>query len=116
MTGGNVSALPREASPAARVMISAPVQPGNSGGPLLAQDGSVLGVVVSRIADEYVLEETGTLPQNMNFVTGADQLARFLHASRVLFPASGVAPAQDLAGGIPDEVQAAVVLISCVGG
>ena len=116
VTGGNVSALPRATGPAARVMISAPVQPGNSGGPLLAQDGSVLGVVVSRIADEYVLEATGTLPQNMNFVTAADQLSGFLHAARVLFPATGAAPARDLSDGVPEEVQAAVVLISCFRG
>jgi S1-C subfamily serine protease len=32
-------------------MISTPVQPGDSGGPLLGADGAVPGVVVSRIDD-----------------------------------------------------------------
>ncbi len=115
VTGGNVSALPRVTDAASRVMVTAPVQPGNSGGPLLGAGGEVLGVVVAVANSDVVYEETGTLPQNMNFVTAADQLARFLGASRVLFPAAATVPAQDLSHGIPDEVQAAVVLISCFG-
>ena len=51
VTGGNVSALPRVADAWSRVMISTPVQPGDSGGPLLGADGAVPGVVVSRIDD-----------------------------------------------------------------
>lgn len=113
VTGGNVSALPRVADAASRIMLSAPVQPGNSGGPLLSDEGAVVGVVVSRIADDYVLDETGTLPQNMNYATSVAQLAPFLQAAGVLFPSAAERPPQDLSQGIPDEVQAAVVLIGC---
>lgn len=113
VTGGNVSALPRVADPASRIMLSAPVQPGNSGGPLLSDDGAVMGVVVARIRDEAVLGRTGTLPQNMNYATSVAQLVPFLNGAGVLFPSAADRGTQDLSQGIPDEVQAAVVLIGC---
>ncbi len=67
VTSGNVSALRGIDGSSNRVMITAPVQPGNSGGPLLNKKGAVIGVVVSRVDDMAILEETGSLPQNMNF-------------------------------------------------
>ena len=47
--------------------ITAPVQPGNSGGAVINEYGGVIGVTASRINDEYILEKTETLPQNINF-------------------------------------------------
>jgi S1-C subfamily serine protease len=113
VTGGNVSALPRVSDAASRIMISAPVQPGNSGGPLLSDGGAVLGVVVARVDDLYTLEHQGSLPQNMNYATSVQQLVPFLQSAHVLFPSAPDTPALDLSAGIPDEVQAAVVLIAC---
>jgi hypothetical protein len=66
VTSGNVSALRGPDGSSNLVMITAPVQPGNSGGPLLNKKGAVIGVVVSRMDDMAVLQETGSLPQNMN--------------------------------------------------
>ena len=114
VTGGNVSALPRVADTTSRIMISTPVQPGNSGGPLLSSAGAVLGVVVARVDDLYALEHEGTLPQNMNYATSVQQLVPFLQKASVLFPSAGERPEADLSQGIPDEVQAAVVLIGCL--
>lgn len=113
VTGGNVSALPRSEDAGARVMVSAPVQPGNSGGPLLGASGAVLGVVVSRADDLAVLDRTGTLPQNMNFVTPVGRLVPFLEGAGVLFPPSVPGEGADLSAGIPDAVQQAVVMIGC---
>jgi len=44
-----------------------PIQPGNSGGPLLDSSGMVIGVITSTINNKYVIARTGTLPQNINF-------------------------------------------------
>ena len=113
VTGGNVSALPRVADASSRIMISTPVQPGNSGGPLLSGAGAVLGVVVARVDDLYAIKHEGTLPQNMNYATPVQQLVPFLEKASVLFPSAGERPEADLSQGIPEEVQAAVVLIGC---
>lgn len=83
LTTGNISALNDRTAERGWMSISAPVQPGNSGGPLLDDHGSVVGVVVARASDDFYLEETGTLPQNINFAVRADTVAAFLSAHGV---------------------------------
>ena len=48
-TVGNVTAVAGIGDDTRMVQISAPVQPGNSGGPLLDQAGNVVGTVVAKI-------------------------------------------------------------------
>jgi hypothetical protein len=48
-TGGNVSATVGLGDDPRLVTVTAPIHPGNSGGPLLALDGTVIGVVVATI-------------------------------------------------------------------
>lgn len=67
VTGGNISALAGLGDDSTRLQITAPVQPGNSGGPLLDESGNVIGVVVSRLNALGVARATGTIPQNVNF-------------------------------------------------
>ena len=112
VTGGNVSALPGGMFGETQLMISAPVQPGNSGGPLLNGNGAVIGVVVARINDMVVFEETGTLPQNMNFAVTNGTLTDFLKGANVLFPAA-TGTVHDMARGVPDAVSGAVVPLFC---
>ena len=47
--------------------IDNPIQPGNSGGPILNTWGSLIGVTFARIDDLAILEATNTLPQNINY-------------------------------------------------
>lgn len=47
--------------------ISAEVQPGNSGGPLVNDRGEIVGVVVSKLNTEAAIRLTGDLPQNVNY-------------------------------------------------
>jgi hypothetical protein len=54
--------------------ISVPIQPGNSGGPLVNEEGFVVGIVSSSAAILPFIESTGTLPQNINWAVKADYL------------------------------------------
>jgi len=49
------------------LQISNPVQPGNSGGPLINENGELIGVVVSGLSAKYFYENAGIIPQNVNF-------------------------------------------------
>ncbi|MES2916219.1 MAG: serine protease [Pseudomonadota bacterium] len=60
------------------MQISAPVQPGNSGGPALNGAGQVVGVVVARLSDTYAMESYGTVPQNVNFAIRGEIAKLFL--------------------------------------
>ncbi len=54
--------------------ISNPLQPGNSGGPLFNSKGELVGIVVSSLNAKYFYENTGTIPQNVNFAVKASYL------------------------------------------
>jgi hypothetical protein len=59
------------------------VQPGNSGGPLLGENGSVVGVVVGKLNAMKVAEAIGDIPQNVNFAVSLGTLQSFLNANGV---------------------------------
>ncbi len=84
LTTGDISALSGLRDNPLNFQISAPVQPGNSGGPLLDQQANVIGVVVSKLNAARIAEMTGgDIPQNVNFaVKGAEAIA-FLRENRV---------------------------------
>ncbi len=112
VTGGNVSALGGIDPTEVRIMVSAPVQPGNSGGPLITANGDVVGVVVSRIDDMDIFDQTGTLPQNMNFAVPPKALVAFLGKAGVK-PVPSPQGEIDIGRGLPDTMRDAVVPLFC---
>jgi S1-C subfamily serine protease len=71
-TEGSISALSGPSGEAGFLQVSVPVQPGNSGGPLVTERGEVVGVITSTAAILPFLEATGALPQNVNWAVSAD--------------------------------------------
>lgn len=75
VTRGEISSLNGEGDDPRTWQISVPVQPGNSGGPLLDQDGNLVGVIVSKLGLEAA-RATNDLPQNVSYaVKGTYALA-----------------------------------------
>jgi S1-C subfamily serine protease len=63
------------------LQIDVPIQPGNSGGPLLNKSGQVVGVVTATL-DQYVaLKEAGALHQNVNYALKSDYLIPLIRHS-----------------------------------
>jgi S1-C subfamily serine protease len=58
--------------------VSAPVQPGNSGGPLLDRQGNVVGVIVAKLNAAHVAARIGDIPQNVNFAVKGARRWKFL--------------------------------------
>jgi S1-C subfamily serine protease len=78
VTTGSVSALAGIHNDPAILQMSAPVQQGSSGGPLFDASGNIVGVVVTKLNARIVAEETGDLPQNVNFALKGEVARTFL--------------------------------------
>jgi hypothetical protein len=63
------------------LQISVPVQPGNSGGPLLNMNGHVVGVVHARLSDLEELRRSGVVPQTVNFAIKIQEIEPLLDAA-----------------------------------
>lgn len=83
VTTGNVSSLIGPGDDTRSLQFTAPTQSGNSGGPLLDGDGTVVGVVSSKLNVVRVHEMTGDIPQNVNFAIKAALARGFLEAAGV---------------------------------
>ena len=82
-TTGVVSSLRGLGDAAGEIQITAPVQPGNSGGPVLDRAGVVIGVVQSKLDALWAVKATGDVPQNVNFAVSLDVLVDFLAKNNV---------------------------------
>ncbi|WP_416357409.1 trypsin-like peptidase domain-containing protein [Aureimonas phyllosphaerae] len=115
VTRGNVSSLMGLMNDANYLQISAPVQPGNSGGPLVDLAGRVVGVVTAKLNAVAVADLTGDIPQSINFAIRPDAAARFLQTHHVAFEtADASAPLES----VPDataKVQDSIYPVLCLG-
>jgi S1-C subfamily serine protease len=89
---GTVSALAGIANDSAKVQISAPVQPGNSGGPVLDLSGALVGIVVAKLDAIKMAKAIGDIPQNVNFAIKADVARLFLEAQGVSLQSAPAGP------------------------
>ncbi|MBI4881700.1 MAG: trypsin-like peptidase domain-containing protein [Planctomycetes bacterium] len=85
---GTVSAVSGLGDDVSHVQIAAPIQPGNSGGPLLDDHGLVVGVVRSTINSILMAGLTGDLPQNVNFAIKHQIATMFLDSHRIRYETS----------------------------
>jgi hypothetical protein len=85
LTVGNVSALAGLGDDSRYLQISAPVQPGNSGGPLLDASGHLVGIVTAKLDAALVARFTGDIPQNVNFALKAEVVRTFLDSKGITY-------------------------------
>lgn len=60
--------------------ISAPIQGGNSGGPLLDMNANVIGLVSSKLDNNFVIKTTGDIPQNVNYAVKSDYIMDLIYS------------------------------------
>lgn len=79
-TEGTISSLSGTQNNTRVFQISTPIQPGNSGGPLVTEDGKVIGMVVAKLNDMRSLLASGTVPQNVNYAVKSSFILPFLES------------------------------------
>lgn len=113
VTSGQVNSLAGLGNDPSMLQISAPVQPGNSGGPLIDRSGAIVGVVVSKLNVTRLAKLTGDIAQNVNFAIKPEVLRMFLDANRVPYKASSL-PLKRLDGvEIAERARAFTVQVAC---
>lgn len=78
ITRGAVTSLKGIGGDGINMQISAPVQPGNSGGPVINASGQVVGVVVAKLDAAKVADLYDDIPQNVNFAIRGEIAKLFL--------------------------------------
>jgi S1-C subfamily serine protease len=113
VTTGTVSALAGPGDDTRFIQMSAPVQPGNSGGPVLDQYGAVVAVVVAKLNAIAVARLTGDIPENVNFALSEGTLRNFLDASDA--PYQTIAAVRELsAADVAARSRRSVVQLACM--
>lgn len=77
-TFGRVNALSGLKDDDRFAQIDVPIQPGNSGGPLLNERGEVVGVVTAMLDPMTTVQMAGVVPQNVNYALKSDLAHRLL--------------------------------------
>ena len=112
ISAGSVAALAGPGDDHRLIQIAAPVQKGNSCGPVLDSAGNVVGVVVSKFNALKVARATGDIPQNVNFAVSARTARAILDSEGVAY---ATAPSDKPRS--PEDVAAAArkfaVLVEC---
>ena len=83
VTRGTVTALNGIGGDETILQISAPVQRGNSGGPIVNDRGEVVGVVVAKLDAMELADATGEIPQNVNFAIRGEVAKLALSVSEI---------------------------------
>lgn len=116
ITTGNVNALAGPQNDTRYIQISTPIQPGNSGGPVVDKDGLLIGITSATLSKQ-VADAIGITAQNVNFAIRASVAELFLQSQSVTGTSGDrVAdqpplPTADLA----DKLSPSVYYIQCFG-
>jgi S1-C subfamily serine protease len=112
VTTGIISSLAGLHNDTRFLQISAPVQPGNSGGPLHDSSGNVVGVVSAKLDALRMVKATGDIPQNINFAIKTGALRDFLDNSAVPYQTADAGSEMKTAD-IANAARTYTMLISC---
>ena len=112
LTDGLVTALSGFFDDLRVMQVSAPVQPGNSGGPVMDRGGNIVGVIVSGADTQVFMAEGRDLPQNVNFAIRASLARSFLDTNNVDYDLARSDRALSVAD-IGEQAQDFTVLILC---
>ncbi|GGE08015.1 trypsin-like peptidase domain-containing protein [Rhizobium anhuiense] len=83
ITTGNVNALAGIRNDTRYIQISTPIQPGNSGGPVVDRNGFLLGITSATLSKK-IADDIGITAQNVNFAIRASVAELFLQSQSLV--------------------------------
>ncbi len=113
LTRGEINGLAGLGDNQAQFQISAEVQPGNSGGPMLDMQGHVIGVVVSKLNVQNVARRTGDIAQNVNFAIKGTATLEFLRRAGITPSLAESTGTDRSAPDVGDIAQRSILFIRC---
>ncbi len=82
-TPGTISALAGLGNNTNQLQITAPIQPGSSGSPVMDKKGNLVGMVSMKLDDSKLAKVTGQVGQNVNFAINGQTVKVFLDVNQV---------------------------------
>lgn len=114
LTPGVVSALTGLGNNTNQIQITAPIQPGSSGSPVLNKKGEVVAVVSMKLSDSKMAKATGSVGQNVNFAVNGQTLRTFLDTHKVTYHTGGGFFSRDMsAADLADEARKWTLVVEC---
>ena len=113
LTPGVVSALTGLGNNTNQIQITASIQPGSSGSPVLNKKGEVVGVVSMKLSDAKMAKATGQIGQNVNFAVGGQTLKSFLDAHKVAYATGGLMSFNKSSADLADESRKWTTVVEC---
>lgn len=114
VTVGNVSSLAGLGNDSRYLQMTAAIQPGNSGGPLLELSGAVIGVVSSKLNAVTALVETGDIPQSVNFAIKQQAARAFVESNGIDIRVMASTEAEKTVTKITEQSRKAVFPLDCL--
>lgn len=113
LTPGMVSALSGLGNNTNQIQITAPIQPGSSGSPVIDKNGNVVAVVSMKLNDGAVAHYTGSIPQNVSFAINEQTLKTFLDTNKVQYKMASKSAKEKHNADIADEASKWTVMVEC---
>lgn len=113
LTPGVVSAMTGLGNNTNQIQITAPIQPGSSGSPVLNKKGEVVGVVSMKLSDSKMAKATGQIGQNVNFAVSGLTLKTFLDAHKVEYRTGGPLSFDKTTADLADEARKWTLVVEC---
>jgi TPR repeat protein len=113
LTPGVVSALTGLGNNTNQIQITAPIQPGSSGSPVLNKKGEVVGVVSMKLSDSKMAKATGQIGQSVNFAVSGQTLKTFLDTHKVEYHTGGLLSFDKNTADLADEARKWTLVVEC---
>lgn len=113
LTPGVVSALTGLGNNTNQIQITAPIQHGSSGSPVMNKKGEIVAMVSMKLSDIKMAKATGSVGQNVNFAVSGQTLKTFLDTHKVSYQRGGFISFEKSSADLADVAKTWTRVIEC---